>query len=184
MSIYSIERVGTAVEPATPGGLERELREESSGLLEGMPYEIRKDVLYISYADFVSAIKDAILERAPDEYRHAKAQEPVWPIEQYTDDTNHCALFNSRLAAEMINGQFDARAVATIKALFSTAKEFGLPEHMVFTAQDRPYTPWEGPVQEWLADRNAPYELTGLGDMYGEDERPQLHFRQSDGSDL
>lgn len=175
MSIEAPRRIITAPYGQTPSTADM-----PSGTIEGLFYKEDGGVIKIDYADFVEDIKGRITGEAVNAFR--------WRLVQ--NGTVDASEVKSRLPDSYeidsaIYQGFDRLAVNSLTSLFSSLKHSDLPQNVVFTAPERPFTPWEGRVQEWLAGQREPLEATGgMYGMYGPEEYPQLHFQSSDGSEL
>lgn len=149
-----------------------------SGSIDGFFYTEKAGLTIIDYVQFVGAIKDRIANETTRRFRRRQIeQEGITPEKAEALRPDKAEVENA------INEGFDRMALHSLQSLYGTLKQHDLPQHLVFTAHERPATPWEGPVQEWLRTYRQPYEVTGgLYGMYEPDEYPQLHFQRPDGS--
>ena len=173
MSIEAPRRVSP--ETYSPPLVETEV---PSGSIEGLFYTEKAGVISIDYIQFVDALKDRIKDEVTKRFRRRRVEyEGVALADVYTQWPDEAEVNGA------IYESFDRTAVHSLQSLYGALRQHDLPQHLVFTAHERPFTPWEGPVQEWLKDSRKPYEATGgMYGMYAPDEYPQLQFRRPDGS--
>ncbi len=151
-----------------------------SGSIEGYFYTEKAGIVSIDYVQFVDALKDRIATEATKRFRRRKVEYEGVALADVYDKWPDEAEVNGA-----IYESFDQVAIHSLQSLYGALKQHDLPQHLVFIAQERPFTPWEGPVQEWLKESRQPYEATGgMYGMYEPDEYPQLQFRRSDGSNF
>ncbi len=164
---------------ATPGVYSQSapIGEAPSGTIEGLFYTKDGSVIKIDYTDFVQSIRVHIIGEAENAFRRRLAEQGAPDI---------TGRFPSMPEIEgAIYQNFDHLAVNSLTTLFSSLKHNNLPQNVVFTTPERPYTPWEGRVQEWLAGCRQPLEATGgMYGMYRPEEYPQLHFQRPDGTEF
>ena len=149
-----------------------------SGSIEGLFYAEKAGVVSIDYSQFVDTLKNRIADEATKRFRRQKVEHEGVALANVDGQRPDEAEVNGA-----IYESFDRTAVHSLRSLYGALKQHDLPQHLIFTAQERPFTPWEGPVQEWLRSYRQPFEVTsGMYGMYEPDEYPQLEFRRPDGS--